>query len=76
MFRVRWKQSALNELASIWLSADSATRSAITSAAYAIERRLPVNPNHQGESRPEGRRIDFESPLGFQFRVFPEDLVV
>lgn len=76
MFRVRWKQTALNELASIWIAADSPTRAAITKAVYAIEQRLQLHPNDQGESRPDGRRVDFEPPLGFLFRVAPEDLIV
>jgi hypothetical protein len=32
MFTVRWKRSALNELAALWTQADSAMRQAINAA--------------------------------------------
>jgi plasmid stabilization system protein ParE len=69
MFRVRWKQSARNELASLWTNADSAQRRAITAAAHSIDQQLQTNPNNQGESRPNGRRVFFASPPGVLFRV-------
>jgi len=37
MFRVEWLQSALDELADVWMQADSPVRQAITAAAHCIE---------------------------------------
>lgn len=69
MFRVRWKRSAVNELANLWLHADSAQRQAITSASHAIEQQLQADPNAESESRPNGRRICLVAPLGITFRI-------
>jgi hypothetical protein len=41
----------------------------ITSAAQAIDNRLAVDAKNEGESRPGGRRVFFESPLGIAFRI-------
>jgi hypothetical protein len=65
MFRVRWTRSALNELASLWLAADSQQWQAITAAAQAIDQQLQSDPLNRGESRPNGRRIFFVSRSGF-----------
>jgi hypothetical protein len=48
MYRVAWRQFALDELARIWLLADSAQRNAITQAAHRIDQRLEKSPydNH------------------------------
>jgi len=69
MFNIRWKQSALNELASLWMDASPEQRREITEAANMIDQILQVNPEEQGESRPNGRRIFFVPPLGVLFRV-------
>jgi plasmid stabilization system protein ParE len=69
MFRVEWIQSALNELAQIWNQGDSARRAAITTASHRIDQTLEQDPHHAGESRPGGRRVLFESPLGVLFRI-------
>ena len=69
MFTVRWRRSALNELASLWTAADSARRQAITTASRAIDLELQRDPQEKGESRPEGRRILLIPPLGVTFRV-------
>ena len=76
MFRVRWKRSALNELASLWMQADAEGRRAINTAANAVDQQLRSDPLNQGESRPQGRRIFFVSPLGILFRVDPQQRVV
>jgi plasmid stabilization system protein ParE len=68
MFRVEWLQSALDELASVWSQAGSATRAAITNAANQLEMALRAHPDGVGESRPGGRRIAFFAPLGVTFR--------
>ncbi len=69
MFRVRWKRSALNELAALWTAADSQGRRAITAATDLIDRLLSADPANEGESRPNGRRILHVPPLGILFRV-------
>jgi hypothetical protein len=61
-YRVLWLAAAEQELAQIWLNA--ADRSAVTSASNRIDRRLQSNPEDEGESRPNGQRIVFETPLG------------
>ena len=69
MFRVRWEETALNELTSLWLGADSMMRQAITAATHRIDQQLRADPLEHSESRPGGRRILFISPLGILFRV-------
>ena len=69
MFRVRWQKEALNELATLWMAADSATRQRITEASQQIDERLQADPLADSESRPEGRRIRFVSPLGITFKL-------
>jgi hypothetical protein len=76
MFRVEWLQSALNELATIWMQAPSARRQAITAASHAIDQQLANNPQEQGESRPKGRRVQFFPPLGVTYRVDVNNAVV
>ena len=63
MFRVEWTQSALNELANVWLLAGPGQRTAVTRAATEIERRLQADPLNESDSRPVGRVI-IELPLG------------
>jgi hypothetical protein len=76
MFRVRWKQSVLKELASIWIAADAEQRRAITEATDLIDRQLQRNPGTAGESRPNYRRIFFAPPLGVLFRFEAQNRVV
>ena len=75
-FHIEWLQSALDELNVIWLEATSQQRKAITAASHAVDKRLPINPDEQGESRPKGRRIAFFPPLGVTFRVDAQNAVV
>jgi hypothetical protein len=69
MFRVEWLESALNDLAAVWMMSAPAQREAITAASHAIDLQLSVNPQDRGESRPHGRRIDFFPPLGVTYKV-------
>jgi hypothetical protein len=73
---VIWIPSALNDLTTLWLESDPALRSAITAATDAIDHLLQHNPEQQGESRSEERRILFVPPLGVFFRVDAEDMTV
>jgi hypothetical protein len=66
-FSVTWLPDAENELAALWL--DAQNRDAVTKASHALERRLQTRAPECGESRSNGRRVDFEWPLGIYFRV-------
>ena len=69
MFRVRWEETALNELTTLWVGAESKMRQVITAATHQIDQQLQADPLGPSESRPGGRRILFVSPLGITFRV-------
>jgi len=69
MYQVDWLQTALDQLTAIWMSADSAQRQAITTAAHQIEQQLQRDPFGPSESRPNERRILLVSPLGILFRI-------
>jgi plasmid stabilization system protein ParE len=73
-YKVDWLPAAEQELADIWLQA--ADRNAVSQAAHAIDQVLEIDPDHAGESRPEGRRIFFGPPLGVLFRVIEDDKLV
>jgi hypothetical protein len=68
-FHVNWSQSALDELATIWMRANSAIRQAITVASHSIDQQLQNDPEQQGESRGEEERFFFASPLGVSFEI-------
>lgn len=68
MYRVEWLQSALDELAEVWMRADAPLRQAITQAAHIIEQRLRLNPD-EGESREGDERVFLLPPLGLVFEV-------
>jgi hypothetical protein len=72
MHRVGWIDAALDELAAIWVDTDPDSRPEITTATLEIDRQLGLNPHRAGESRPGGRRIAFEPPLGVVFRIDDE----
>jgi hypothetical protein len=71
MYKVYWAPSALDDLAGLWIDADPDSRNSITAAAAQIDALLLKSPNDIGESRPNNRRIEFVSPLGFTFEVRP-----
>ena len=76
MFRVEWLQSALDELAAVWMQADSTLRQQITSSSHQIDMRLEADAIGQSESRPEGRRVLFEYPLAEIFRLEQDEQTV
>lgn len=76
MFTVRWKRSALNELAALWTQADSTMRQAITAATNRIDQELQHDPENQSESRGGGERVYFEFPLGIRFEVDRQESLV
>lgn len=67
MYRVRWSRRAGNQLATVWTNAPE--RNAVTAASYAIDQALARDPENQGESRPNNRRVMFVAPLGVLYRV-------
>jgi hypothetical protein len=69
MFSVRWEETALNELADVWVRADAPLRQAITQATTEIDRQLARDPYAESESRDADRRVLFVAPLGVTFRV-------
>jgi hypothetical protein len=73
-FTVTCKPSAEQELAQLWLNGRD--RPAITAAANAIDALLRVDPQVEGESRPDGTRVLFMPPLGVRFEVHDQDRLV
>jgi hypothetical protein len=69
MFRVRWIQSALDDLATIWMNADSEVRQAITDATNALDPELQIDPYRQSESRGDEERILHVYPLGVEIEI-------
>ena len=68
-YLVIWSQVALDGITAAWVAAPSELRGAILKAWHRIDDELASNPEDLGESRDEGRRIWFESPLGVVFKV-------
>lgn len=68
-YRVEWWQSAVNELATIWVQADSAGRASITRAASDVETQLAHDPLAKGESRSGRERVMFSLPLSVLYEV-------
>jgi len=66
-YRVRWSRVAEDELTHLWLNA--ADRAAINTAAHSIDVRLAADAPNEGESRSNGFRILFASPLAATYRV-------
>jgi hypothetical protein len=67
MYEVRWKRSALDRVAELWL--DAVDRQAITDAVDAIDQALISDPINMGESRTGSVRVLFEPPLGVFFEI-------
>jgi hypothetical protein len=72
IFELRWSKIARDELARIWITADSELRKQITQSSYRLEMALKKSPHEVGESRDGSRRVDFDFPLGIAFRVIDE----
>jgi hypothetical protein len=76
MFIVRWARSARDELAALWIQAESERRQEITAAAHRIDQELETNPDGVGESRLGNERVAFFFPLGIRFDVDQEQSTV
>jgi mRNA-degrading endonuclease RelE of RelBE toxin-antitoxin system len=70
-YTVDWLPAAEQELTELWLSA--ADRDAITRASHRMDQRLRADPQNEGESRADGRRILFDAPLGIIYRVLANE---
>ena len=64
-----WQPTARDELAVLWMAADSAVREGITVAANRVDDELRQHPENKGESRPNNQRIFFVFPLAIRFRI-------
>ena len=73
-YTVIWKPSARRELAEIWN--DASDRQAVADAANEIDRRLAVDPEHEGESRESGFRVIFITRLAASYHVSLSDRLV
>ena len=67
-FTVDWLPAVEQELANLWVNAPD--RDAVTRASHLLDQQLESDPGGVGESRPNGRRICFATPLGITYRVF------
>jgi hypothetical protein len=76
MFAVRRLQQALDDLATIWLRADSETRREITAATHAIDLALHSDPRQDSESRGENEFVQFVFPLGVNFEIDTDESTV
>jgi hypothetical protein len=69
MFRVEWLREAVDELAEIWINADSQLRQAITEETSNLDRKLQNDPFRESESREGEVRVLFAHTLGVLFEV-------
>lgn len=69
MFEVRWIDDALQDLAQLWMDADSDARQMITAATSAADHELQTDPFRQSESRENDERVYWNGPLGFRIDV-------
>jgi hypothetical protein len=68
-FRVLWVQGALDDMATLWINADSRTRADITRAAHGLEKQLAKDPFAICESRDPGEWVCFCDPLGLLVEI-------
>ena len=64
-----WLETALDQLADIWVQVDPAERGRIEAAVHRINATLADDPHEAGESRPGDVRILCSPPLTVRFRV-------
>jgi hypothetical protein len=62
-------QGALDDLASIWMQADSLLRQDITAATEALDQELQADPFRNSEAREEEERVLFAYPLAAQIEI-------
>jgi hypothetical protein len=69
MFQVIWERGALDHVGARWAAAEGAERLGIGNAFIRMTQQLRTDPYAQSESRPDGRRIMLDAPLGIRFSV-------
>jgi hypothetical protein len=76
MFSILRTEMAMTPLQTAWETYDDELREAILQASSRIDKQLLNEPHRRGESRDDGTRILFESPLGIEYDVDePKQLV-
>lgn len=68
-YRVIWIQAAFDELASLWMNADSAAKIAINQSVVAIDGQLQKDPFAKSESRDPNEWVMFSTPLGVLMEI-------
>jgi hypothetical protein len=76
MFTVTWTLAAEDDLAFVWLHAESSELRAITDYSATLTRHLRANADRIGESREPGVRVLAEEMLGVEFLVSVPDRLV
>jgi hypothetical protein len=76
MFAVIWLNSALDQLADVYVAAAPAERQRIAAGVEALNARLAADPLSVGESRVGGNRITSPPLLAVGFHVSVADRVV
>ena len=66
-YQVFWASRADTQLVELWLG--SRRRSAVSASVHRIEASLARCPEDIGESRSNGFRVAFDSPIGIVFRI-------
>lgn len=73
-YTVVWQKSAEADLATLWLESKGGEE--IDRVSNDIDRLLKYQPESQGESRGEHRRVLFISEYVAMFDIYPEDRMV
>ena len=69
MYRVLWIQSALDDMANLWINADSEMRADINRVADHLDQELQRDPFKISESRDPGEWVCFSAPLGLLVEI-------
>jgi hypothetical protein len=76
MYRVEWLQSALNDLAAIWVQAGASLRHFITIASHQIDVRLQQDPLAESQVLAGDIHIRFVIPLAATYRIEADGVTV
>jgi hypothetical protein len=71
--RVEWTESALDQLADLFVQSDLVVQQEIEATVEAINSVLADDPDELGESRSAGRRVWFVHPLVVIFRIIEDE---
>jgi hypothetical protein len=76
MFGVVSTNSALDELADIWVRVTPQLRDRIEFSVQSLDQALSEDPNTLGESRSHDRRVAFDPPIAIIYRIEANPQVV